>query len=79
MFGNNKNNTEISLEPKNGNKHILLVCPTIPNGLKPEVACTSKINEILEEIQNKGYEILDVKLEIGRRNGLSYETLIIYK
>ncbi|MGN1012298.1 MAG: hypothetical protein ACI4ON_00485 [Clostridia bacterium] len=79
MFGNNNNNTEISLEPKNGNKHILLVCPSTPNGTKPEVSYTSKVNEILEEIQNKGYEVLDVKLEIGRRNGLSYEALIIYK
>lgn len=79
MFGNNKNNAEISLEPKNGNKHILLIHTGISNGNKPEIIYTPKINEILEQIQNKGYEVLDVKLEIGGGQGLSYETLIIYK
>lgn len=40
---------------------------------------TIKINEIIEDMQNDGYEILDVKLEIGGTQGLSYETLIIYR
>ncbi len=79
MFGRNDNNTEINLKPKDGNKHILLIHIGISNGNKPDETYTEKINQIIENIQNKGYEIVDVKLEIGGTQGLSYETLIIYK
>ena len=79
MFGKNNTSSEINLEPKNGNKHVLLVHTGISNGNKPEEIYTNKINEIIENIQNKGYEIVDVRLEIGGTQGLSYETLIIYK
>lgn len=79
MFGKGNNDTEIYLEPKNGNKHIFLVHTGINNGNKPEEVYTKKINKIIENIQNRGYEIIDIKLEIGGTQGLSYETLIIYK
>ncbi len=68
-----------TLKPKNNNKHILLVHTGILNGNKPETLLMVKINEIIENMQNDGYEIIDVKLEIGGTQGLSYETLIIYK
>lgn len=79
MFGKSDLQTEINLQPKNGNKHIFLVHTKISNGNKPEVVYTNKINEIIETIQNKGYEITDIKLEIGGTEGLSYETLITYR
>ena len=58
---------------------ILMVHTGILNGNKPETLLMVKINEIIENMQNDGYEIIDVKLEIGGTQGLSYETLIIYK
>ncbi len=67
------------LKPKNGNKYILLIHTGITNGNKPEALYTIKINEIVENMQNDGYEIIDIKLEIGGTQGLSYETLIVYK
>lgn len=67
------------LEPRNNNKHILLIHTGIMNGNKPETLYNIKINGIIESMQNEGYEIIDVKLEIGGTQGLSYETLIIYK
>lgn len=79
MFGKNDNNSEVNLKPKDGNKHILLIHTGISNGSKPEAMYTEKINSIIENIQNMGYEIVDIKLEIGGTQGLSYETLIIYK
>ena len=36
-------------------------------------------NEIIENMQKEGYELLDIKLEIGGTQGLSYETLITYR
>ncbi len=79
MFGKNNIDSEVKLEPQNGNKHIILIHTGISNGNKPEEIYTNKINGIIENIQNKGYEILDVRLEIGGTQGLSYETLIVYK
>lgn len=79
MFGKNECKMEISLEPKDGNNHIFLVHTGISNGNNPEGVYNKKINEILSTIQSKGYEILDIKLEIGGTQGLSYETLIIYR
>ncbi len=79
MFGKNNVSTEINLKPRNGNKHIILIHTGIINGNKPEELYTERINEIIDSIQNKGYEIIDIKLEIGGTQGLSYETLIIYK
>ena len=67
------------LKPKNRQKHVILIHTGIPNGNIPERMYTIKINEIIEDMQNDGYEILDVKLEIGGTQGLSYETLIIYR
>lgn len=68
-----------SLKPKNNNKHILLIHTGIMNGHKPETFYMIKINEIIENMQNDGYEIIDIKLEIRGTKGLSYETMIIYK
>lgn len=79
MFRKDENYEEINLEPKNGNEHIILIHTAISNGNKPETIYTKKINNVIESIQNKGYEIVDVKLEIGGTQGLSYETLVIYK
>lgn len=79
MFGKNDNNSEVNLKPKDGNKHILLIHTGISNGNRPEAMYTEKINPIIENMQNMGYEIVDIKLEIGGTQGLSYETLIIYK
>ncbi len=79
MFDKKNSNTEINLKPKDGNKHIILIHTGITNGNKPEIAYTEKVNEVIEFIQNEGYEILDIKLEIGGTQGLSYETLIVYR
>lgn len=70
---------DLNLKPKNGKKHIILVHVGIKNGNKPEEIYTDKVEKIIETIQDKGYEIIDVKLGIGGTQGLSYETLIIYK
>ncbi len=67
------------LEPKNGKMHCFLIHTMINNGNKPESAYTNRINSILEEIQNSGYQVLDIKLAIGGTQNLSYETLITYK
>lgn len=79
MFSKNDNNVEVNLKPKDGSKHILLIHTGISNGNRPEAIYTEKINQIIENMQNMGYEIVDIKLEIGGTQGLSYETLIIYK
>lgn len=67
------------LKPKDGKKHIILIHTLVPNGNMPERIYTIRINEIIEYMQNEGYEITDIKLEIGGTQGLSYETLITYK
>lgn len=77
----NKESNEIGLElkEKDGKKHIILVHTMVNNGNKAEITYTTKINKILEEMQNAGYEIVDIKLTIGGTQNLSYETLITYK
>ena len=71
--------TKLYLKPKDGKKHIILIHTLVPNGNMPERIYTIRINEIIEYMQNEGYEITDIKLEIGGTQGLSYETLITYK
>lgn len=79
MFGKSESIMELNLQPRNGKKHVILIHTGVTNGNKPETIYTEKINKIIEIIQNKGYEIVDIKLEIGGTQGLSYETLIVYK
>ena len=76
---NNDEEIKTNLELKNGKIHILLIHTSISNGNKPEEIYVTKINKIIDDMQEKGYEIVDVKLEIGGTQGLSYETLVLYR
>lgn len=74
----NSNDIKIKLEPKDGNKHVLLVEEILfGNSKKIGETYNEKINKIIKKIQDEGYEIIDIKLSLAHIHG--YETLIIYK
>lgn len=75
-------NYKESLRPKNGNKHILLIETIVDNEYKQKQEYMLKINDFLDFMQEKNYEIVDIKLEINEQRslvGYLYETMIIYK
>lgn len=70
------------LKPKNGNTHMLLIETIVDNEYKQKKEYMSKINEFLDFMQENGYEILDIKLNIRVERSLvgnAYETMIIYR
>lgn len=70
------------LKPKNGNTHMLLIETIVDNEYKQKKEYMSKINEFLDFMQENGYEILDIKLNIRVERSLvgnPYETMIIYR
>lgn len=73
------------LKPRNGIKHIIMLntmSKSITNGLECENKYTIQINGIIEDMQNEGYEILDIKIESIQQsiaNMFLIRTLIIYK
>lgn len=71
-----------NLKPKNGNKHILLIETIVDNEYKQKQEYMTKINDFLDFMQERNYEIVDIKLEINEQRSLAgylYETMIIYK
>lgn len=74
------------LKPKDGMKHVVMVntmSKASTNGFECENKYTIQINNIIEEMQGNGYEIIDIKIDntIFQSIGNSYliRTLIIYK
>lgn len=75
-------NYKEDLKPKNGNTHVLLIETIVDTEYKQKKEYMTKINNFLDYMQERSYEILDIKLEICEQRGLagySYETLITYK
>lgn len=65
------------LRPKDGNRHVLVVYIYKFMFKDEEKEVSIKLNKIIEEMQKKQYEILDIKLSLPNVN--QYTTLIIYK
>lgn len=56
------NNDEITLQPKDGKKHMLFVGLSNDRIYKnPEKAYSDKLDRITSAMQEKGYEIVDVR------------------
>lgn len=75
-------NYKENLRQKNGNKHILLIETIVDNEYKQKQEYMSKINDFLDFMQERNYEIVDIKLEINEQRSIAghvYETMIIYK
>lgn len=75
-------NYKENLRPKNGNEHILLIETIVDNEYKQKQEYMAKINDFLDFMQERNYEIVDIKLEINEQRSLAgylYETMIIYK
>lgn len=71
-----------NLKPKNGNTHILLIETIVDVEYKQKQEYMTKINDLLDFMQERNYEIVDIKLEINEQRSLAgylYETMIIYK
>lgn len=76
-----------TIKPKNGNVHIMLVDSFSGTGegsvLQIEEKYSNQINEFLDTLQNKGYEIVDVKFNSvpiqKMTSNMKYQTLILYK
>lgn len=71
-----------NLKHKNGNKHILLIETIVDNEYKQKKEYMDKINDFLDFMQERNYEIIDIKLEINEQRSIAgnvYETMIIYK
>lgn len=80
-------NTKQYLKPKDGFKHILMI-NSFSKFVNQYFCCddkyTTQIDEILQRIQNDGYEIVDVKFNVLHGQGIfqtmeGFFTLIIYK
>lgn len=73
------------LKPKNGKKQVVLInvlSKMTTNGLECDNKYTLQISGVLDEMQNDGYEIVDVKIEtlpssVG--SAALIRTLVIYK
>lgn len=71
--------------PKNGRIHAYFHTEVATKGLRTvkqfDPYYTDKLNEILDEIQENGYEIVDVKIMSGYSQGLDslVRTLVLYK
>ena len=79
-------NVKQYLKPKDGMKHIIMLntmSKSITNGLECENKYTIQINNIMETMQEEGYEIVDVKIDNttyqAMGNAFLIRTLIIYK
>lgn len=75
-------NYKENLRPKNGNTHMILIETIVDNEYKQKQSYMAKINEFLDYMQERSYEIVDIKLEINEQRSISghvYETMIIYK
>lgn len=69
-----KNSYEIGnrLRPKNGNTHVLFIHTV-------DKIDEDKINDIIDNMQDDGYEIIDVKLAIGGTQIAFSEIVLTYK
>lgn len=74
------------LKPKDERKHIILInsmSKATTNGCECDNKYTIQINSIIEDMQNEGYEIIDVKIDDTSYQtvGVAFliRTLIIYK
>lgn len=78
------------LKPKDGNVHVVMFNSF--SKLMNEIFCcedkyTTQIDEIVSQMQNDGYEIVDIKVTILQNQGTGlfgsdmegYSTLIMYK
>lgn len=76
-----------NLSEKDGKKHVVMInsfSKWINQNFECEDKYTTQIDEIISEMQNDGYEILDIKFNSIQGQGLSgqmegFHTLIIYK
>lgn len=76
-----------TIKPKDGNVHVMMVDSFAGLGegstIQIEEKYSNQINEFLDTLQNKGYEIVDVKFNsvpIQRMtSNMKYQTLILYK
>lgn len=73
------------LKPKNGKKNVIMLntmSKALTNGFECESKYTLQINEIINAMQDDGYEILDIKMDnslyqtVG--NPFIIRTLIMY-
>lgn len=73
------------LKPRNGKKQVVLIntmSKMATNGLECDNKYTLQISGVLDEMQNDGYEIIDVKIEtLPSSVGAAalIRTLVIYK
>lgn len=74
------------LKPKDNKKHVIMInsmSKAITTGWECENKCTIQIDTILENMQNEGYEIVDIKFDSTYQQSISntflIRTLIIYK
>lgn len=73
-----------NLKPKNGKKQVILLSTMTKStaGLECDNKYTLQIGKVLDEMQNEGYEILDLKIETiesSMSTAAFIRTLIIYK
>lgn len=75
------------LSKKDGNKHVVMI-NSFSKWINQNFGCedkyTTQIDEIVSDMQNDGYEILDIKFNSIQGQGLSgqmegFHTLIVYK
>ena len=74
------------LKPKDDKKHIIMVntmSKSITNGWECENKYTLQIDTIIENMQNDGYEIIDIKFDSTQQQSIAntflIKTIIIYK
>lgn len=80
-------NTKRYLKPKDGKKHIVMINSFSKLGNQVfgcEDKYTTQIDEIITRMQGDGYEILDIKINSIRNQGISgqmegFHTLITYR
>lgn len=73
------------LSPKDGNRHVILINTTsksTTNGMECDNKYTIQINGVIKEMQQEGYDVLDIKLDASQQimgNMTLIRTLIEYK
>lgn len=72
------------LSPKDGKKHVVLInttSKTLTNGMECDNKYTIQINGVIEEMQQEGYEILNIRMDASQQvmgNMTLIRTLIEY-
>ncbi len=84
LFNHSSQNLQVEYQPKNGNVHVMTISTQLGFDKNGEelFEYDDQINALLDDMQGKGYEIVDIKFSTYSDNAVSLshaQTQILYK